>query len=63
MSSRKNVYVSNWTPCDGGESPNAYVPGITAEIRLFYPPLQRALAREALENACADALRKFDESE
>lgn len=38
MSARKSVYAITDQACDGGVSPNAYVPKITAEIRVHYPP-------------------------
>lgn len=38
MSARKGIYAIKDVPCDGGESPNAYVPKITAEIRVHFPP-------------------------
>lgn len=38
MSARKSAYTIVDVPCDGGQSPNAYVPKITAEIRVHYPP-------------------------
>lgn len=38
MSARASAYVIKDQPCDGGVSPNAYVPKITVEIRVHYPP-------------------------
>lgn len=55
MAHRPNVYVSKIIPCDGGESPNRYVPHITVEIRVFAPPhtpawdVYRALGDAAVE--------------
>lgn len=38
MSARKSVYAITDEACDGGASPNAYVPRITAEVRMHFPP-------------------------
>lgn len=38
MSRRESFYSIVRRPCDGGESPNNYVPEITAEVRVFAPP-------------------------
>lgn len=38
MSQRASVYVVRRIPTDGGESPNRFVPQITIEIRVFFPP-------------------------
>ena len=38
MAQRPGVNVSIQVKADGGVSPNAYVPWITAEIRCFWPP-------------------------
>jgi hypothetical protein len=38
VSARKSVYAITDEACDGGVSPNAYVPRITAEVRMHFPP-------------------------
>lgn len=38
MSARKSIHAITDIPCYGGASPNAYVPKITCEVRLHYPP-------------------------
>lgn len=38
MSQRPGKTFTVRQPTDGGKSPNAYVPEITAEIRVFAPP-------------------------
>lgn len=57
MSARKGIYAITDVPCDGGVSPNAYVPKITSEVRLHFPPdtvtdlqVLDALARSYLES-------------
>lgn len=57
MSSRPGIVVSVKRPADGGESPNGYVPQITAEVRVFWPPratLGQVLV--ALDAAYRDAI-------
>lgn len=62
MSARANITVSHKTPCDGGVSPNAYIPWITTEIRMHFPPTTVTAdeLREALDRAYAEALRKIE---
>lgn len=38
MSSRPGVVVNVERPAEGGESPNRYVPWITAQVRVYWPP-------------------------
>lgn len=52
MSARPNAYASVRRPCDGGESPNRYVPEITAEVRVFAPP---RVSQEEVLDALAEA--------
>lgn len=61
MGHRPHVYVSVIEPCYGGDSPNNYLGQVTAEIRLYFPPLQRDLAAQALTEAVKQAWREFDE--
>lgn len=58
MSARKGIYRIVDVPCDGGESPNAYVPKITAEVRLHFPPnsVDRREVYSALYRAYEDAM-------
>jgi hypothetical protein len=60
MSARKSVYAITDLACDGGESPNAYVAKITAEVRLHFPPntVTRDEVFEALDLAVSDAYDK-----
>lgn len=62
MSQRPSVYVSLRVPCDGGESPNRFLPEITAEIRLFFPPAAMQpnvtnVLLDAIDNAFRDLVR------
>lgn len=51
MSARPGVLVDVRRPADGGVSPNAYVPIISAEVRCFWPP-------RATEEEVAEVLRE-----
>lgn len=55
MAQRPGFLVSMVVPCDGGESPNAFVPQVTVEIRVHAPARQMRLAAEVLANAMAEA--------
>lgn len=57
MSARASAYVIKDVPCDGGESPNAFVPRITVEVRVHYPPntVSHQQVQEALDEAYDDA--------
>lgn len=48
MAQRPGFTISHVKSVDGGESPNAYVPRITVEIRVHYPPLQIHRVEEVL---------------
>jgi hypothetical protein len=64
MSARKSIYAITDQMCDGGVSPNAYVPKITAEIRVHFPPtwgVSEADVRAALYTAHEEALMKIRE--
>jgi hypothetical protein len=64
VSARANIIASEKTPCDGGESPNAYQPWITTEIRCHFPPStvsrQEVLSalRTAYEQAVGQAMER-----
>ena len=57
MAKRRNVYVIRDVPVFGGHSPNLYVPKITVEIRLFWPPYldHEPLVIETLHEVWEDA--------
>lgn len=60
MSARPGFSVNVTEPADGGESPNRYMPWITAEIRCFWPPKATdAQVLDALQQAHEKALRKY----
>lgn len=63
MSARKAVYSIVDKGCDGGVSPNAYVPRITAEVRVHFPPytVTQAEVTDALMDAYSDAMRQIKE--
>lgn len=61
MSSRPNVYVCRRVPVDGGESPNAFYPQVTVELRTFYPSRQVERALEEFEVAVVEARQKLEE--
>ena len=61
MSARPGINVSVKHKANGGVSPNAYIPFITAEVRCFWPPLAteaevEAALGEAFESAITEAL-------
>jgi hypothetical protein len=58
MGHRRNAYVSLTREVHGGVSPNAYVPRITVEVRVFWPPHldHEEAAIEMLEEAARQAV-------
>jgi len=62
MSHRPHFYVKRLIPADPGESPNAYYPFITVEIRCFWPNLERHKVRAILDDAYAEAVAQLEES-
>ncbi|QFG04536.1 hypothetical protein SEA_JEEVES_61 [Mycobacterium phage Jeeves] len=58
MSSRECVHIANYAPADGGREPNRYIPSVTVDLRLFYPPTEGSLvaAQQALTETYLDAL-------
>lgn len=62
MSSRPGVLATVIAPADGGVSPNRYVPAITAEVRVFWPPkATEAEVMDALTRAVAKAQKQIEE--
>lgn len=61
MSARPHVYVSKRVPADPGESPNAYFPQITVEIRAFWPHYEKHRVRAILDEAYAEAIQKLED--
>lgn len=57
MSSRKTILVSRKVDCDGGRSPNAYVPHITVELRAAFPP--NTVTREQVMQILDEVGREF----
>lgn len=55
MAHRPGFTVTKIRNVDGGESPNAYVPRVTVEIRVHYPRLQSLAAGEVLDEAIEEA--------
>lgn len=49
MSARANVYQIRDRRVNGGVSPNAYVPKVTAEVRVHYPPVDKANIAAAID--------------
>lgn len=61
MAKRPGLTVAVRNDADGGTSPNAYMPLVTAEIRLFWPPrATREQCLDTLNQAVEEALDKFD---
>jgi hypothetical protein len=58
VSRRTGIIKTVRVKVDGGESPNAYVPLITAEVRVFWPPhtVTAAQVMTALVEAAEAAL-------
>lgn len=61
MGHRPHFYVRRIVPAEPGESPNAYLPQITVEIRAFWPNLERHKVRAILDDAYAEAIRNLEE--
>ena len=63
MSARKSLYAITDMGCDGGVSPNAFVPRITAEIRVHFPPntVTKEQVREALITSMMKVELQIDE--
>jgi hypothetical protein len=63
VSARKSAYAIVDHPCDGGVSPNAYRPAITAEVRVFYPPntVTKEQVMAAFQEAVETASAKIEE--
>lgn len=60
MSGRPGIVASAYVPADGGESPNAFKPFVSAEIRCHWPPLATdEQIRQAIDDAMHDALRQI----
>jgi len=38
MSQRSSAYASVAHPADGGEHPNRFMPWVTVDLRVFWPP-------------------------
>lgn len=55
MAQRPGFTVTKIRNVDGGESPNAYVPRVTVEIRVHFPSRQTAAASEVLDEAIEEA--------
>lgn len=58
MSARQSVYRCIRIPVNGGESPNAFVPQITVEVKAFWPPGlgHESKVGDALTRAYTEAL-------
>lgn len=59
MGRRPHIYVMRRKYARSPESPNATVPAITAEIRLFWPPGQLDGAYELLAEAYVQAVAEL----
>lgn len=59
MSARPGFTITKRVSVDGGESPNAYVPQVTVEIRVHYPARQVHRAADVLGDAIAEARREL----
>lgn len=55
MGHRPHVYKIVQIAAEPGESPNAHVPWVTAEIRVFWPAADPGKARLAFEKAVEEA--------
>lgn len=61
MARRPGFAVTVRADADGGVSPNTYMPLITAEVRLFWPPrATREQCLDALNDCVEEAMDKFD---
>lgn len=63
MAQRPGFLVSKVVGVDGGVSPNAYVPAVTVEIRVHYPPLQIGRVEQILADAYAEAMDELSRRE
>ena len=61
MSHRPHIHVTRRKAVDGGESPNAYFPQVTAEIRVFWPTHQVEVALEEFELVVHEARQQLEE--
>lgn len=62
MSRRRGYAASVRLSTDGGVSPNAYNPVITADLRVFAPPTSsRVEIDAALDQVIAEVRRQLDE--
>lgn len=61
MGSRPHVYVKRFIPAEPGESPNAYLPLITVEIRAFWPAVAKHQVAAILTDAYNEAMAKLEE--
>lgn len=55
MGHRPHVYKSVQLPAEPGESPNAHVPWVTAEVRVFWPAADPGKAWTAFEQVVTEA--------
>ena len=57
MSSRACVHVNEYADADGGVHPNQYIPSVTVDLRVFYPPVKGnvRIALDALDDAYENA--------
>lgn len=59
MSARPGFTITKIKPVHGGNSPNAFVPRVTVEVRVHYPTHQIHVAQDVLREACDDAVREL----
>lgn len=59
MSHRPHFYVRRFVGADPGQSPNAYKPLITVEIRAFWPDLEKPKVAAILTDAYMEAMREL----
>lgn len=61
MSQRPHIYTIVRTPAESAPSPNAQIPEITAEIRVYWPAgmAHEKRAQQILELAFLDATKKI----
>lgn len=60
MAQRPHIYVRRFVTAEPGESPNAYFPAITVEIRAFWPDLERDKVAAILTDAYEEAMVKLE---
>ena len=59
MSARDGVQLTVNRPVDGGESPNRYVPFVSAHVRIYWPPgTDRDIIEDVAKQALYDALEE-----